>query len=116
MAQGEAWNKDEVIELLKPYLELSYTVNRACSLAHFPQSTVATWMADDELLRLKVEGMQNAINLQARKNIAKNINDGKIDDSKWWIEKTDKDFSQKTETELSGGLTVKIVEDGVHNE
>lgn len=111
MAQGEAWNKEEIIELLRPYLELGYSVNKACSLAGFPQSTVATWLTDDEVLRLKVEGMQNAVNLNARKNIAANIKEGKIDDSKWWIEKTDKDFSPKTETELSGGLTIKIVED-----
>lgn len=107
MAQGRAWNKQEVIEALKPYWQLGYSTNKACDLAQVPQSTVQTWIGDDEELRLKIKAWQGQVSATARKNVVEKIfgkkettdKDGNVIPaiepdvslSQWWLERKDKD-------------------------
>ena len=64
--QGKAWNKEEVVELLKPKFQLGYSFNKACELINLPPSTFKTWLETDEELRLKVNAWQNEISDLAR--------------------------------------------------
>ena len=108
MAQGKEWDKTVVVEALRPYFLLGYSVNKACELAQIPHSTVATWIGDDEELRLKIGAWQGEVSSKARQNIIvrifgqkeeKNV-EGKIikpeiipdlELSQWWLERKDKD-------------------------
>jgi len=110
MAQGVAWDKEKVTELLKPYLQLGYSVNKACKLVGIPQQTVDTWIQDDNELQLKVTAWQNEISVIARKQWKKNIIKGRptkfgIDDytpSKEWLERIDRDdFSTRSESDVT---------------
>lgn len=111
MAQGKAFDKETVIESLKPYFLLGYNRTKACMFVGVDNSTLSKWESEDPSLSTKINAWINTVNAKARQNIVTRIHNGEIDDSWKWIEKTDRDFSSKTETELSGGLTIKIVED-----
>lgn len=108
--QGKAWNKDEVTELLKPYLQLGYSVNKACKLVGIPQQTVDTWIQNDELLQLKVESWRNELNIQARKQWEKAIKEGvptkygpdTYGPAKDWLERMERDeFSTKQNVDIT---------------
>jgi hypothetical protein len=104
MAQGIARNKEEVLEVLRPYFQLGCSVNKACKYAGIPESTVDTWLAADDDLRAKVVAWQNEINAKARANWRAKIASGDFEPSKQWLERTEKDdFSIKTETDITTG-------------
>lgn len=110
MAQGKAWDKKKVIEVLEPIFKLGYSVTKACNTAGFPQSTIQTWIDKDEELRLKITSWQNEPNLLARKNWIQAIEDGidkKKNDTytpaKEWLERKEKDeFSTRTDITSDG--------------
>lgn len=114
MAQGEPWDKDKVIESLKPYFLLGYSVTKACDLAQIPQSTVATWISADESLRLKITAWQGMVSVKARENVVVAIQGNKDRDiapdvglSKWWLETKDGDEFKRT-TKYEGEVDVNI--------
>ena len=102
MAQGKAWNKEEVVEVLRPFFELGCDIAKACRYAGIPRPTVETWVLEDNELRLKIEAWQNSINMKAREALKEGIEKGDKSSAEWWLERREKeDFSPKTETELS---------------
>lgn len=94
MAQGQAREKNKIIEALKPLFKLGYSVTKACKYAGVPQSTVATWITNDEELRLKISIWQNEINIAARKNWSNEINQGSYQASKEWLAAKESDEFQ----------------------
>jgi hypothetical protein len=104
MAQGKEWNKDEVIAVLEQYFKLGCNVAKACDYAGIPRTTVQTWIENDELLRLKVTGWQNEMNVLARNNWKAKMNEGDFDASKEWIRRKEKDeFSERSEVSGPNG-------------
>lgn len=102
MSQGKRWNKEEVIEILEPYFKLGCSVNKACKSAGIPQSTVQTWIDNDEELRLKIGTWQDEISLSARRALRKSIEEGIPATSLEWLKRKEKDeFSDRTETDLT---------------
>ncbi len=98
MAQGKEWNKDEVIEILRPYFQLGCNVTKACAYAGVSRTTVQTWIEDDEILRLKVQGWQNEMSTQARRNWKNKLDAGDFTAANEWLSKKEKDeFSNRTE-------------------
>ncbi len=106
--KGKAWKRGKVVEVLEPYLRLSYSLRKACSVAGIPRTTVQTWVDTDETLRLKITAWQNEINAQARRNIVEKIQGGDTETAKWWLERREKeDFSLRSE--LTGAKGEPIV-------
>lgn len=104
MAYNEPWNKDEIVEALRPYFECGYSVNKACVLAEFPRTTFATWMKEDKELRQKIKSWQNLTSAKARRNLVNAIEKGDEGTSKWWLERREKnEFSTLTKTDLTSG-------------
>ena len=102
MAQGRAWDKDKVIEALKPYYKLGYSSTKACQYAGIPQPTVTEWLKNDPELLLKVTAWQNEVNATARKNIAKKVQEGDDETSKWWVERKERDeMSTRTNVDMT---------------
>ncbi len=96
MAQGKAWKKEKVIEALEPYFKLGCSINKACSYAGVPQSTVQTWLETDDELRLKIGAWQNEVSLQ----VAEAIN---------WLSKKEKDeFADRRELTGEDGGAIKV--------
>lgn len=117
MAQGRAWNKEEVTEILRPFFELGCSVTKACKYAGIAQQTVDTWIQEDDELRLKIESWQNIINEKARATLKEGIEKGDKNSAQWWLERREKDdFSPKTETELSTKTSVKDLIDELDKE
>jgi hypothetical protein len=104
MSQGKKRDQKEVIEVLEPFFRLGYSVNKSCKLAKIPQSTVQTWIGEDDSLRLKINGWQGEIGSIARRVVAEGINSGNKDDAKWWLERREKAaFSTRAEQTGAGG-------------
>lgn len=98
MAQGKEWDKDEVIEILKPFFKQGCNVTKACAYAGIPRTTVQTWIENDEVLRLKVGVWQNEPNHLARSNWLAKMAEGDFDSAKEWLRRKEKDeFSERTE-------------------
>lgn len=96
-----AWDKDQIVESLRPYFQLGYNIHKACQLARFPRSTFQTWVDADDELRQKVESWQGLVNSKARENIARKVQEGDTGESKWWLEKMDADFKPKSSVDLT---------------
>lgn len=101
MAQGLPWDKEKVIDALEPYFKMGMSVNKACKSAGFPQSTVQTWIDNDDALRLKIGVLQSLPGHKARANWIAKMEEGDYNASKEWLTKTERDeFSERSE--LSG--------------
>jgi hypothetical protein len=79
----------ELFEAMERYLEMGFSMKKACELSDIPYSTYRDVVAKNELVRAKTRGMQNFVNVQARQNIINAINKGSIAESKWWLERMD---------------------------
>ena len=98
MAQGKAWDKEKIIEVLKPYFQLGCSVRKACMYAGIAESTFQTWVGEDPELRVQIEAWQNEINAKARANWRAQIASGQFEASRQWLERNEKDdFSLRTE-------------------
>lgn len=73
MAQGKAYNKEKVMETLKPLLKLGMSVNKACRYGGIDYSTVHRWIRDDEELAIEVQAWQSELALASRRNIERRI-------------------------------------------
>lgn len=114
MAQGKPWNKEKAIEALKPYFKLDYSVTKACNIVGIAQSTVQTWIDDDESLRLQIQAWRAEPSIEARKNWVEAIYEGrptkfgpdKYTPAKEWLERREKDdWSVKTESKVDVAVT-----------
>jgi hypothetical protein len=112
MAKGKPFTKKQradIIETLKPYLELDYDLKKAHTLAFSSLSekykknipdytTISRWVKADESLAIKIEGWRNMVSAQARKNWAGKIKDTDYTASKDWLERREKnEFSTRQE-------------------
>ncbi len=113
MAQGIAWNKDEVVKLLEPYFKLGMSKRKSCSLIGIPHSTLENWLADDELLRTKITAWQNEVSVEANKIIVRDIIDRKdAITAKWWLERKERDeFATKQSLEHETPIPVTLAEE-----
>jgi hypothetical protein len=104
MSQGKARDKEKTIEALKPYFKMGCSVIKACNYGGVPQSTVATWIEQDEALRTKITAWQNEPNVLARSNWIAKMAEGDYVSSKDWISKKEKDeFSDRVEQTGANG-------------
>lgn len=111
MSQGKAWNKDEVIKLLKPHFKVGCSIAKACDYAGVPRTTVQTWVEADETLRLKITAWQNETSNLARINWRKAIEKGEVNRSIDWLSKKEKDeFSDRQEQTGADGGPIQIEE------
>jgi hypothetical protein len=107
--QGREWTKEErttIVQSLKPYLELGFSRNKACSFVGIAPSTISNWVSEDESLGILLTSYENVINTVAMANIRDAINkeaemdDNRKETTKWWLERRMKeDFSTKTEVD-----------------
>lgn len=116
MARGKARNKEKVIEAVRPYLQLGYSVHKACKNACIPQSTFQTWVDKDDDLRSNVISWQNRVSSKAREVVAKDINTGDVGSAKWWLERQErKEFGNRPEVDDDSQVTLINIEKQIIN-
>jgi len=101
--QGRPYTKEQreqIIGSLKPYLTLGYDLKNACIFANVIYSTVWEWVNKDPMLLIQIQAWQNSVNAKARQNIAKAIEKGSELESKWWLERREKEFSTKQSSNI----------------
>lgn len=85
--RGKSLNKKRVIELIEPMMKLGFSVTRACNMVGISQSTVATWLSQDEGLRLKLQVWKHEPELFARRTIIDSLKKGDVKVAIWWLDK-----------------------------
>lgn len=109
MAQGKARDKEKTIEALAGYFKMGCSVKKACEYGGIPQSTVQTWIDNDEALRVKITAWQNEPNAMARANWIAKMTEGDYTASKEWISKKEKDeFADRQEHTGKDGQELAI--------
>lgn len=125
MAQGKEWTteqRQQIIQSLKPYLEMGYSRNKACGFVGIAPSTISNWVSEDESLGILLTSWENVLNTIAINNIAQAIKkESELDDDlkkenswKWAERRMKEDFSLRTEQTGENGepLTVQIINYG----
>jgi len=111
--QGVKYTEKErktMIEAIRPYLQCGYNLKKACVTACLNYETIQKWVKKDTALSIKVSGWQGLVSAKARMNIAQSINRGDESNSKWWLERRERDdFSTKIENKVDGeGFSVQV--------
>lgn len=81
MAQGKEWTKEErdnIIQSLKPYLEMGYSRNKACAFVGLTPSTLSNWVKADDSLGILLTSYENVLSALALSNIHQAIQNEKI--------------------------------------
>lgn len=92
-AKGKGLDQEKVIESLKPYLQLGYSVKKSCLFAGVAYTTVHTWMRDNPSIRILLYSYYNYASLTARQNIVKSIAKGSVQDSWHWVKAKEPDLN-----------------------
>jgi hypothetical protein len=104
MSQGKEYNKAEIMESLKPYFQLGYSIPDACDFVGIDNSTLYKWIKEDDTLSKKIKGWRNEISVMARDVWRKKITDERdYDASREWLKKKDrKEFGDNVDVTTDG--------------
>ena len=81
--------RHELFTVLESYLAMGFSLKKACSFVDIPYSSMRDMLLMSEPLRAHTRALQNSVNVTARANIINSIEQGNINDSKWWLERFD---------------------------
>src|SRR3990167_351598 len=114
MSQGKKRNRNEVVGLLEPFFKLGWNVTKACEFAGVAQSTVQTWIENDDDLRLKIGVWRGMVTVAGVQNIARAIvKDKDVVASQWWLERVAKDqFGIKNGNGHDAGQPIIVINAG----
>lgn len=125
MAQGKEWTKEEksdIIQSLKPFLEMGLSRNKACEAIGLTPSTLSNWVKDDEALGMKLKGWENTMNMLALTNVHSalekeaEMEDARKETSKWYLERRmKKEFSTRVENTGEDGAPLVVTFDNSFN-
>lgn len=105
----------EVIEKIEEELKNGATLAQASFLAGISLKTLYNYFSDNPEFKDRCELLQGLVSYRARINIKNKIEAGDIDTSKYWLDRKDKDFKQKTDItsndEPIQPLMVKFISD-----
>lgn len=93
--------RHELFTVLESYLTMGFSLKKACSFADVPYSSMRDMLLISEPLRAYTRALQNTVNVTARANIISSIEQGNINDSKWWLERFD--HTEPQESPIHGG-------------
>lgn len=82
---------------ISPYLKCGLSLNKACIQAKIPYRTVNDYINADDNIRKDVEWLLGYADWKAQNNIHESIENGNAGDSRWWLERRNKQFSAKVE-------------------
>jgi transposase-like protein len=104
MQQGKPYTPEEkaqIIESLKPYLEMGFSRRKACAFVGFDDTTLSKWVQADKGLSTKLTGWENALSALALANVHKALRieseteDARVDSSWRYLERREDGFKPK---------------------
>jgi len=87
----------EVIEKIEEELKNGATLAQASFLADISLKTLYNYFKYNPDFKERCELLQGLVGYRARVNLKKKIDTGDIDTSKYWLDRKDKEFKQKTD-------------------
>lgn len=91
---------DDVVRKLDEAFLYGLTDRQACQFAEIPYSTFTSWLERNEEYRTKKEMLKENPKIRAKINVVKSILKGDLYDSKWYLERTDKEFNPKSQVDV----------------
>lgn len=104
MHKPQLFDKEAVIERLKPFFKLGCSIHLAGQYAGIDPQVVYRWMKDDEDVKILIEQWQGEISAKARANWREKIASGDYQASKEWLERNFRErgeFSQKFSLDIT---------------
>ena len=104
MSQGKPFTseqREEIIQSLKPFLEMGYSRNKSCAFIGLPPQTLSNWAIEDEALGMKLVAWENANVALALANVHKALKieseteDARVDNSWKYLERKEETFKPK---------------------
>ena len=105
---------EEKIKRLEEGFMLGFSDNMACIYAGVSRTAFYRFLANNEPLRDRFKALKGNVRLQARFNIAKAIEAGDLEVSRWYLERRDPEYSNNKKIEMSGPPTLS--EEEVQNQ
>jgi len=100
----------EVIAKLEQAFANAFTDDQACIVVGISKNTLYDYIKINPDFRNRKEELKKRPDIKAKTKVIEAINKGDITSAKWWLERKCKDeFSLKTETQLSGEVTERVV-------
>lgn len=110
----------EVIKRLEEAFMYGFSDNQACVYASVSRTAFYRFLSKNEPIRDRFKALKRHVRLQARFNVAKAIEAGDLEVSRWYLERRDPEFSMKkrvgvveapplTEEEVTAQL-IKLIE------
>jgi len=103
MAKGKEWTEEEIkniIQGMRPYLELGFSRNKACSFIGVAPSTISNFVKQDDSVGILLTSWENVVSAIAISNVRQAIQkESELDDdlkkeNSWkWLERKIPDFS-----------------------
>ena len=91
---------EETLRKLEYGFAKGLTDNQACLFADIAPSTLYLYIEKNPEFSERKELLKQNVKIKAKMNIAESIESGNLYDSKWYLEKTDKEFANKQEIDL----------------
>lgn len=77
----------EIEQKLEEILRVGGTIAEACASANIAERTYYYRAKNDQKFLQKMEAAKIYSDVMAKRNVAKTIHEGNVDNSKWWLEK-----------------------------
>lgn len=97
---------DKVLGKLEEAFLWGYSDREACLHANINPSTLYDYCNEHKGYSERKELLKNKPKMLAKKNIVEAIRKGDEGSSKWYLERKDDEFSNKTKTEISGSMGI----------
>ena len=118
--QGKAYTpeeKENIIQSLKPFLEMGFSRRKACAFIGFNDATLGNWLGDDAGLLAKVTSYENVNTalalanihqgLQNEKILAEEKGETKLENSWKIVSKLEDGYSDKNDI-MTGGEKIQV--------
>ena len=92
---------EEKIKRLEEGFMYGFSDNQACVYAGISRTAFYRFLSKNEPIRDRFKVLKQHIRLQARFNVAKAIEAGDLEVSRWYLERRDPLFSNKVEVEVA---------------
>jgi hypothetical protein len=99
------------VAFLREYASNGLRIIKAAEAIQVTPHTVHSWVRKDPDFKEMMENCMLSVTEKAKSNLIVKIEAGDTDISKYWLERHDDTFRpKKQDLELSGGVTINIVE------
>lgn len=95
---------DEVVQKLERSFQAGLSIDQACAANNIARSTFFDYLRKNEDFSHRIKALQIHPQIKAKYNIVNKINEGDINLSKWYLEKTSDEFAVKNTHEVVGQL------------